>query len=211
MSSKKRYAQVGLGSRAEMYTQAVVETYAEQAEMVGLCDINEGRLRRAVEYVRGKGADVSGYAAEDFDRMVAETEPDCVIVTTKDCHHDEYICRAMELGCDAVTEKPLTTDEHKLQRILDARRSTGKQCTVTFNYRYSPARTQVKDLLMSGAIGSVLSIDFNWLLDTRHGADYFRPPTTSTSPTGPSPACRSRSSPRVGADSTPPSRPTGTA
>jgi predicted dehydrogenase len=45
---------------------------------------------------------------------------------------------------------------------------------VLFNYRYSPPRTQVKDLLMSGAIGDVLSVDFHWLLNTLHGADYFR-------------------------------------
>jgi predicted dehydrogenase len=45
---------------------------------------------------------------------------------------------------------------------------------VTFNYRYSPPRTQVKDLLMSGEIGDVLSVDFHWLLNTIHGADYFR-------------------------------------
>ncbi|MDZ7319708.1 MAG: Gfo/Idh/MocA family oxidoreductase, partial [candidate division KSB1 bacterium] len=47
-------------------------------------------------------------------------------------------------------------------------------CTVTFNYRYSPPRTQVKDLLMSGIIGEVLSVDFHWMLNTFHGADYFR-------------------------------------
>ena len=37
---------------------------------------------------------------------------------------------------------------------------------VTFNYRYSPPRTQVKDLLMNGEIGDVLSVDFHWLLNT---------------------------------------------
>jgi predicted dehydrogenase len=45
---------------------------------------------------------------------------------------------------------------------------------VTFNYRYSPFRSQVKELLMSGEIGDVLSVDFHWLLNTVHGADYFR-------------------------------------
>jgi predicted dehydrogenase len=45
---------------------------------------------------------------------------------------------------------------------------------VTFNYRYSPPRTQVKEMLMSGVIGRILSVDFQWLLNTRHGADYFR-------------------------------------
>jgi predicted dehydrogenase len=106
--------------------------------------------------------------------MIRETKPDVVIVTTKDGAHNQHIIRAMELGCDAITEKPMTTDEHKCRAILDAQRKTGKKCTVTFNYRYSPHRTQIKDLMMNGVIGDVLSVDFNWMLNTVHGADYFR-------------------------------------
>ena len=41
----------------------------------------------------------------------------------------------------------MTTDEKKCQRILDTQKKTGRNCTVTFNYRYAPPRTQVKDLL----------------------------------------------------------------
>jgi predicted dehydrogenase len=127
-----------------------------------------------VERARAAGAEVPGYPDDAFDRMIAETGPDCVIVTTRDCFHDQYICRAMELGCDVITEKPMTTDAGKCARILDTQRRTGRRVTVTFNYRYSPPRTQLKELLMSGVIGDVLSVDFHWLLDTRHGADYFR-------------------------------------
>jgi predicted dehydrogenase len=174
MSARKRYAQVGLGSRGFMYTHAIVGDYAEHCEMVGFCDVNPGRLQRYVDYAQSKGVTVPGYAAQDFGQMVKETKPDRVIVTTKDCHHDEYICRALELGCDAISEKPLATDDRKCQRIVDAVAKTGRRCTVTFNYRYSPASAQVKDLLMSGVIGDILSVDFHWLLDTSHGADYFR-------------------------------------
>ncbi|MBN1461494.1 MAG: Gfo/Idh/MocA family oxidoreductase [Armatimonadetes bacterium] len=174
MNSKKRYVQVGLGGRARMFTNAVTETYAHCAEMVGFCDNNEGRARLAATRAKAKGAEVPVYAAEDFDRMVQEQQADCVIVTTKDCWHDHYLCRAMELGCDAITEKPMTTEAEKCQRIIDTQRRTGKKCRVTFNYRYAPPATQVKDLLMSGAIGEVLSVEFHWLLDTSHGADYFR-------------------------------------
>jgi predicted dehydrogenase len=80
----------------------------------------------------------------------------------------------MELGCDVITEKPLTIDEEKCQQIIDTQRRTGRKCTVTFNYRYSPPRTQVKDLLIKGEIGDLLSVDFHWMLNTHHGADYFR-------------------------------------
>jgi predicted dehydrogenase len=73
-----------------------------------------------------------------------------------------------------ITEKPMTTDADKCQKIIDTQKRTGKTCKVTFNYRYSPVRTQVKDLLMSGIIGEVHSVDFHWLLDIHHGADYYR-------------------------------------
>ena len=172
--TKKRYAQVGLGSRSEMYTEALLDRYAEHGELVGFCDTNEGRLALRVQGAAEHGVEVPAYAAADFERMVREQRPDCIIVTTQDSSHHEYICRAMELGCDVITEKPMTTDAEKCQRIIDTQQRTGKTCRVTFNYRYSPHRTQVKELLASGVIGEVVSVDFHWLLDTRHGADYFR-------------------------------------
>jgi len=174
MTKKKRFAQVGLGARSEIYSIALVEHLADHNALVGLCDTNPGRLQQRAAWARERGADVKAYAAQDFERMIAECEPDYVIVTTQDSFHDVYICRAMELGCDVITEKPMTIDAERCQRIIDTQRTTGRQCTVTFNYRYSPPRTQVKELLMSGVIGEVLSVDFHWLLDTYHGADYYR-------------------------------------
>jgi predicted dehydrogenase len=105
---------------------------------------------------------------------VKETGPDIVIVTTVDGFHHKYILHAMELGCDVITEKPMTIDHKKCQAIIDKQNETGKSVRVTFNYRYSPPRSQVKDILMSGAIGDILSVDFHWMLNTFHGADYFR-------------------------------------
>jgi predicted dehydrogenase len=175
MADRKRYAQVGLGGRHLMFRNAVTKDFPEKCEMVALCDNNAGRLELAIqELKKDPGIDVPGYPDDQFDKMIAETKPDTVIVTTRDCFHDEYVCRAMELGCDVITEKPMTIDAEKCQRIIDTQKKTGRTCTVTFNYRYSPPRSQVKDLLMDGVIGDILSIDFHWMLNTHHGADYFR-------------------------------------
>jgi predicted dehydrogenase len=106
--------------------------------------------------------------------MMRETKPDVLIVTTVDATHDEFIIKGMKMGADIITEKPMTTDEVKCQNILDTERETGKNVVVTFNYRYSPHRHQLKELLAEGRIGKVTSADFHWYLDTRHGADYFR-------------------------------------
>ena len=172
---KTRYAQVGTGSRAYMYADAISKTYNDTAEMVGVCDRNIGRAKLMQQSVEEhQGGSVPAYSDDQFEQMIAETKPDVVIVTTMDRYHEKYIVRAMELGCDVITEKPMTIDAPMCQRIVDTTKDTGKTVRVTFNYRYSPPRTQIKDLLMKGTIGDVLSVDFHWLLNTAHGADYFR-------------------------------------
>jgi predicted dehydrogenase len=173
--ARRRYAVVGVGSRSRMYTRAVTGKYRDRGEIVAVCDRNAGRAALAVKRIAETGASRPvAYAAADFDRMLRETRPQFVIVTTTDASHDDYIVRALDAGCDVITEKPMTTTAEKAQRILDAVKRSGRHIRVTFNYRYSPPRTQVKDLLMSGEIGDVLSVDFTWLLNTVHGADYFR-------------------------------------
>ena len=174
-AGRRRCAIVGLGSRHELYRDAILRTHTASAQLVGLCDVNAGRLELSRERCRRHGGEApAGYLAADFDRMLREQRPDTVIVTTVDASHDDYIVRAMEAGCDVITEKPMTTDAPRCRRILDACRRTGRSCQVTFNYRYSPPRSHVRELLMSGEIGDVLSVDFHWLLNTDHGADYFR-------------------------------------
>lgn len=169
-----KYAIVGTGSRHKMFRGAVAETYRDGNALVGLCDINEKRLALSAAAVPAGGNGIATYRAEQFSEMLGEQKPDTVIVTVPDYLHHEYIVEAMRAGCNVVTEKPMTIDLEKLKLVLDAQAETGRAITVTFNYRYTPARTQIKDILMSGVIGEVTAVSFRWHLDRVHGADYFR-------------------------------------
>lgn len=167
---KLRLAMIGTGHRGTgMWGKDLLRDYSENMEFVGLCDINPGRVETAKQMI---GASCPTFT--DFEKMMRETKPDVLIVTTVDATHDEFIVRGMELGADIITEKPMTTDEKKTQRILDAEKRTGRTCRVTFNYRYSPHRAKIWELLHTGEIGTLTSVDFHWYLDTSHGADYFR-------------------------------------
>lgn len=172
MSSQKatRYVLVGCGGRGiSMFAQPILKNFAGRAALVGICDINEGRMA----YLNRK-LDANAPAYKDFGKMLKETRPDAVIIATKDSLHDEFIIQALEAGCDAITEKPMTTDDAKCRAVLAAEKRTGKKITVTFNYRFVPYVTKVRELLAKKAIGKILSVDFNYQLDRRHGADYFR-------------------------------------
>lgn len=175
MSSRKRYALVGTGGRASFFYTSIVRDFKETSELVAFCDVNQTRMNLANKKIEPFGAGpVPTYKSEHFDRMIEETKPDTVIVTSVDRTHHTYIIRAMELGCDVITEKPMTVDEVKCQQILDKVKETGRSLRVTFNYRYSPHNTKIRELIMDGTIGDVHSVHFEWLLNTKHGADYFR-------------------------------------
>ncbi len=167
---KMRLALIGTGVRGcSMFGRDVMRVYKDQVEFVGLSDKNEGRLRYGKEFI---GADCPLFA--DADEMLAKTKPDVLIVTTMDSTHHEFIIKGLNAGINVISEKPMTTDEFKCQAILDAERKSGKRLIVTFNYRYSPHRQKLYEILRSGEIGTLTSVDFHWYLDTSHGADYFR-------------------------------------
>jgi len=172
---KKKYVQVGTGGRARMFYEAVCITYAETSEMVAFCDLSKTRMEFANRELESLGAKpVPMYDYMDFEKMIDEVKPDIVIVTSVDRTHHDYIIRAMEKGCDVITEKPMTIDERKAQAIIDVQKRTGRNLRVTFNYRYAPNNTKIRELIMDGVIGDVFSVHFEWLLDTSHGADYYR-------------------------------------
>lgn len=171
----KRYALVGTGGRAGLFIEAIGSTYRESARLVGFCDTNQTRMNYANRLLAQSGAaPVPTFSAAEFEEMIDETSPDIVIVTSIDRTHDDYIIRALQAGCDVITEKPMTIDAERALRITEAIEESGRQVRVTFNYRYAPHHSKVRELLMKGTIGEVFSVHFEWLLNTEHGADYFR-------------------------------------
>ncbi len=168
-----RYAFAGASSRAlNMYMNPMRTDYAAECVLAGLYDSNPGRAKTV--------SDITGIPVYDsFDEMVKSTQAQVIVVTTVDAYHSDYIIRALELGCNVITEKPMTTDAGRCAAILEAQKRTGGHVTVTFNYRYAPFSTKIRKLLHTGAVGDVFSAHFEWLLDRNmdvqaHGASYFR-------------------------------------
>ncbi len=168
--TKNRLAMVGTGSRGTgFWGKTIQDNYNDVVEFVGLCDINIGRVELAK-----KSMGVNCPTFTNFDEMLLQTKPNLVIVTTVDSTHHTFIIKALEFGCDVLTEKPITTDEIKCKAILDAERKSGKKVIVGFNYRHATHFTVIKELLAKNQVGKITSVDFHWYLNTFHGADYFR-------------------------------------
>jgi len=169
-AARRRYAIVGTGVRGVgMWGRPLVERYADVLEFVGLCDVNPLRAEAARKQIG-----VSCPTFTSLDALIDQAKPELLMVTTVDATHEGCIVKALERGVDVLTEKPMVVDERQCQSVLDAEKRTGRKIVVTFNYRYAPKHQKIKELLLSGAVGRITSVDFSWYLDTTHGADYFR-------------------------------------
>ncbi len=174
---RRRHAIVGTGHRAQMYVDALLGSHADVGEVVALCDPNPTRMgyyQRLHRQARPGAPDLLQYRPEEFADLLARERPDAVVVTSVDATHAGYVSRALRAGCAVICEKPLTTTAEGCREVADAVAETGGDLVVTFNYRYSPRNSAVRELIAGGAVGEVTSVHFEWALDTVHGADYFR-------------------------------------
>jgi predicted dehydrogenase len=168
-----RYGLIGTGHRSQMYLEAMTGAHADVAEVVALFDTNPGRMSYYQERFPALASAVTR-GPDALEETIAELGIERMVVTSMDRFHADHVVRSLEAGADVVVEKPLTIDAPSARRIAEAAERTGRNVTVTFNYRYSPRNSALKDVIASGRIGRPLSVVFEWVLDTSHGADYFR-------------------------------------
>lgn len=172
-TGRTRYAICGLSNRAiGMYIPAFTNetAIADRGEPVALVDIDMDRI---AAFCQRNGLDLRAFAPDAFDRMVAETRPDVVIVTTPDGTHVDYIVQALGRDLDVVTEKPMVIDSAQARAVIDAEANSTGSVRVAHNYRYTQAHMQIKRMILDGMLGRITNVEMVWNIDTYHGSSYF--------------------------------------
>jgi predicted dehydrogenase len=173
--SARRYAVVGTGARAGLYIRALADRYAADGTIVAWCDTNRARMNYYDEILAAAGRpSPAQYGPDDFGRLLDSERLDAVVVTSPDHTHPQYAAQALRAGCDVMLEKPVATSADGARLLADAARTSAGTLRVTFNYRYAPRNSVLRRVIADGIIGKVTSVHFEWVLDTVHGADYFR-------------------------------------
>ena len=166
----KRYVIVGAGARCySMFVLGLGGAHSDTVSLVGVYDTN---IRRSEFFRETVGDSMTVYT--DFDEMLSSERPDGVIVTTVDSKHAEYIVRALDRGFDVISEKPICNTYADCIAIRDAERRSGKRVTVAFNCRFMPYFARLKELVLSGAVGRIYSVNYEYSLNRSHGGDYFK-------------------------------------
>lgn len=98
-------------------------------------------------------------AVKDWKTLLARPRmADCVFVCTQDNCHFEPAMAALEAGYHVVMEKPMSRDTEELRALQAKAEEKHRLVTVCHVLRYTPFFSKVRELLQSGVVGSLQSI-----------------------------------------------------
>lgn len=83
---------------------------------------------------------------------------DAVIIATPDNLHYGPCMKALEMGYDILLEKPISPSEKECRDILNLAKKTGRIVAVCHVLRYSPYFVKLKEIMNSGVLGEIISI-----------------------------------------------------
>ena len=83
---------------------------------------------------------------------------DIAIIATMDEEHYEPAMRAIELGYHLLLEKPVAPTPQQCADIANAAKAKGVEVLVCHVLRYTPFYNRVKELVLSGTIGEIVSV-----------------------------------------------------
>lgn len=111
-----------------------------------------------------------GILYSSYQEMLADPAIDWVMIGPPNAFHCEQIVAAFEAGKHVFTEKPLAVSIEECQQITQAQKSSGCQLFMGFCMRYARLYSRAKEILDSGCLGRILSIDANENINPGHGA-----------------------------------------
>ena len=153
---------IGVGSMGR-YVADLVQKKSNEVGLVSLFDPNERSVARTREFLGFKGQ-----ICDSVEQVLA-SNCDWVMIASWNCFHAEQSIAAFNAGKHVFCQKPLATTLEECLAMRDAWRKSGRQFVIGFTLRYSPHYRRLKELVASGAIGEVVSIDFNETLGFNHG------------------------------------------
>jgi len=147
---------IGAGNRGFMYS-LYMNAMKKQYKIVGVAEPNpvlKERIRTRCEL----GEDVEFF--DSWEEILAKPKfADMALIATMDELHYAPAMKAIELGYDILLEKPVAQTAEECVNIANAAAKKGVKVLVCHVLRYTPFFRRVKQILMDGTIGDIVSID----------------------------------------------------
>jgi predicted dehydrogenase len=95
------------------------------------------------------------HAFGSYDEMLASDQIDAVYIPLPTSQHVEWSIKAANAGKHVLCEKPIALNASQIDALIEARDRNKVLITEAFMVTYAPVWLKVRDLLASGAIGTL--------------------------------------------------------
>ena len=153
----KTISVIGLGNRGTEYMGFIKAFHSKKAKIVALCDISQQALD-----------DISPKFSIPKDKQFKSTESffangvisDALIISTQDASHYEITRQALLTGYKYILlEKPVSGNKAEYTELRDLAKEKGALLIICHVLRYSNYYGKIKEIISSGQIGDIVSIN----------------------------------------------------
>jgi predicted dehydrogenase len=134
-------------------------------KVVSVYDPDKAVAQSALDYWNDRDVKI----CDSYKEAIQSPGIDWVLVFSPNAYHKEQIMAAFKAGKHVFSEKPLAASVKDCQTIYEAHQQSGLIFATGFVLRYAPMYRKVKELLESGKLGKILSIDANENITPGHG------------------------------------------
>lgn len=150
-----KLAAIGCGSRTFIYFELAAKQ-PELYEIVAAADHNAARREKA----RALSQNPAFREFHDDAAILAEPRlADLMIIATQDAFHFAHASAALRKGYDLLLEKPISTNLRDVLALEKLARELGRRVLVCHVLRYTPFYRQVKEVVASGVLGTLVSFE----------------------------------------------------
>ncbi len=144
----------GAGNRGNVYGSFALQ-YPDQLDIIGVAEPITIRNERYA--IKHNIATENRFTTWE-DVFKKPKFADAIIISTPDNLHYGPCIKALEMGYDILLEKPISPSEKECRNILALAKKTGRIVAVCHVLRYAPYFVKLKEVIQSGVLGEVISI-----------------------------------------------------
>ncbi len=166
------YAIIGLGRIAEIFMAGVRNS--PNSKVTALVSGHRDKAQRIAASFGVPESSIYDY--DNFDSIISNKAVDAVYVALPNSMHADFTIRAAKAGKHVLCEKPMAINVAECEKMIAACKSAGVKLMIAYRCHFESTNLKAVDLIRSGALGQVQSIDtafgFNekageWRLDKK--------------------------------------------
>jgi len=165
---------IGTGQRMCSLLRYLLADHGELIQILAICDESEAAMKSAAEHLWMFPAFKDAPRYTDYKEILKIENAKWVLIGSRNSLHCEHCISSFEAGKNVFCEKPLAITIDQCAKIREAQQKSGKLFATGFVLRHAPFYKKIHELVSTGQLGKLVSVEANELLNPYHGAYIMR-------------------------------------